>query len=245
MLPARDSWHTPHYWLATCTLANSTLGTKKWESYRILAISAQQCRPASFKIWFSSFIRWIVCFLAKGPFCFVEIENCFVVLFGKGRVSTKVVWIARDHCSVRPLIYRAIVCTVDEAHCCDTSRSLWILIGQHSKATSSKSGCNPSLVSRLLYRSDYQYSYQLNLPVFLVSCKTGGLHTKYQILTHTWENQLSVRWSCTQRGQTSLYYSTDGSFWGFIKKKWKNWSRITVFNEPWLMLKCLVDFSIT
>ena len=41
---------------------------------------------------------------------------------------------------------------VDEAHCCDTSRSLWILIGQHSKATSSEQGCKPTLVKWLLYR---------------------------------------------------------------------------------------------
>ncbi len=37
---------------------------------------------------------------------------------------------------------------VDEAHCCDTSRSLRLLIGlgQHSKATSSEQGCKPALV---------------------------------------------------------------------------------------------------
>ncbi len=34
---------------------------------------------------------------------------------------------------------------VDEAHCCDTSRSLGILIGWHSKATSSNKGEIPHL----------------------------------------------------------------------------------------------------
>ncbi len=35
---------------------------------------------------------------------------------------------------------------VDEAHCCDTSWSLQLLVGRHSKVTSSKQGCKPSLV---------------------------------------------------------------------------------------------------
>ncbi len=34
---------------------------------------------------------------------------------------------------------------VDEAHCCDTSPSLRLMIRQHSKATSSEQGCNPHL----------------------------------------------------------------------------------------------------
>ncbi len=43
---------------------------------------------------------------------------------------------------------------VDKAHCCDTSGSLQVSNGWHSKATSSGQGCKPTLVSQLLYRSD-------------------------------------------------------------------------------------------
>ena len=43
---------------------------------------------------------------------------------------------------------------VEEAHCCDTSRSFRILTGWRSKGTSSEQGCKPALVKQLLYRSD-------------------------------------------------------------------------------------------
>ncbi len=44
-------------------------------------------------------------------------------------------------CSLVPWFERCI-----QAHCCDISRSLRILIGWHSKATSSKQGYKPTLV---------------------------------------------------------------------------------------------------
>ncbi len=52
---------------------------------------------------------------------------------------------------------------VDEAHCCDTSRSLRLMIGQHSKVTSSEQGCNLALVKQLLYRSDMSIQYPTEL----------------------------------------------------------------------------------
>ena len=36
--------------------------------------------------------------------------------------------------------------TIDEAHCCDTSQSLRLMIGRHSKATSSEQAYNLALV---------------------------------------------------------------------------------------------------
>ena len=44
--------------------------------------------------------------------------------------------------------------SVDEAHCCDTSRSLGVLISWHNKATSSERGCKPSVECETLYRMD-------------------------------------------------------------------------------------------
>ena len=43
---------------------------------------------------------------------------------------------------------------VDQEHYCDTSGSFRALIGQHSKATSSEHGSNPSVVHETLYRMD-------------------------------------------------------------------------------------------
>ena len=73
--------------------------------------------------------------------------------------------------------------TVDEAHCCDTSRSLQVLIGWHSKATSSSKGANPYLWSNSCTDQTCEYSYQLNLLLLLVPCDTRGMPTKYRILT--------------------------------------------------------------
>ncbi len=53
--------------------------------------------------------------------------------------------------------------SVDEAHCCDTSRSLRILIGWHSKATSNEQGCKPLLVKQLLYRLDISIQHPTEL----------------------------------------------------------------------------------
>ena len=40
MLPARGCWHTTHYWLATCTLANSTVRIGMYrEASRFLGLS--------------------------------------------------------------------------------------------------------------------------------------------------------------------------------------------------------------
>ncbi len=77
-----------------------------------------------------------------------------------------------------------ILLPVDEAHCCDTSRSLWLMIGWHSTATSSEQGCNPTLVKWLLYKSDM-------LIHLLVPCDSCVMHTEYWILTHR-ENWLCV-----------------------------------------------------
>ena len=84
---------------------------------------------------------------------------------------------------------------VDEVHCCDTSRSLRILIGWHSKVTSSEQGCKPALVKRLLYRSDVS----IQLPTEL-ACLT-------RILTHLRENRLSVKWSYMERPDIALLQS--------------------------------------
>ena len=63
--------------------------------------------------------------------------------------------------------------------------SLQILIGWHSKATSSEQG-KPYLWSDSCTDQMCQYSYQLNLLVLLVSCNTRGLllSTEY---SHIWE----------------------------------------------------------
>ena len=53
--------------------------------------------------------------------------------------------------------------SVDEAHCCDTSRSLQLMIGQHSKGTSSEQGYNSALVKQLLYRSDVSIQHLTEL----------------------------------------------------------------------------------
>ncbi len=81
---------------------------------------------------------------------------------------------------------------VEEAHCCDTSRSLQFLIGGHSKATSSEQGCKPTLVKNSYTDQMCKYSYQLNLLHFLVPCDTCGMRTEYRILTlkgteYTWQ----------------------------------------------------------
>ena len=84
-----------------------------------------------------------------------------------------------------PNLQGASVASVDEAHCCDTSRSLRILIGRHSKVTSSKCGCKPALVSWTLYRKDVSHNtaIEMKMYVFLITCQTGGLRTLIRILT--------------------------------------------------------------
>ena len=109
---------------------------------------------------------------------------------------------------------------VDEAHCCDTSRSLWILIGQHSKATAS-CGCKPALVSKTLYRMDViQFSYQnwkyVCLTHYFWDCR---LRTEYWI--HTLENLKSYEWSWTATERTETRHRittaahTAGEGWSF------------------------------
>ncbi len=101
---------------------------------------------------------------------------------------------------------------VDEANCCYTSRSLQILIGQHSKVTSSEQGCKPVLVKWLLYKSDVS----IHIPTELASlaCTLQYLQDVYWVPnTHTWENQICVavndaHWRKErERDQTSLYYT--------------------------------------
>ena len=71
---------------------------------------------------------------------------------------------------------------VDEAHCCDTSRSLQLLIRQHSKATFSEQGYNLALVKQLLYRSDVSIQYLTELLLLFVPCHTRWTHTEYEYL---------------------------------------------------------------
>ena len=68
---------------------------------------------------------------------------------------------------------------VDGAHCCDTSWSLRILIGQHSKAISSQQGCKLAFVKLLLYRSDVW----IQLPTELASltCTLPYLQDAYWV----------------------------------------------------------------
>ncbi len=95
---------------------------------------------------------------------------------------------------------------VDEAHCCDTSRSLQFLIGQHSKATSSEQGCKPALVKQLLYRSDMSTQLPTELTCLTHISSYSRLHTEYWILTH-WERTNWAQNEATQSDQTSLYYT--------------------------------------
>ncbi len=73
--------------------------------------------------------------------------------------------------------------SVDEAHCCDTSRFLRDFVGPHSRGTSGKHGCNPALVHETLYKMDVlQYSHQIE-----TDCLTHNLQTAVLSIrsTHT------------------------------------------------------------
>ncbi len=80
---------------------------------------------------------------------------------------------------------------VDEAHCCDTSRSLRILIGRHSQVTSSNKGANPHLWMTLV---QIRLSIQIPTELASLSCTLQySLADAYWVLnTHTWENWICV-----------------------------------------------------
>ncbi len=71
---------------------------------------------------------------------------------------------------------------VDEAHCCDTSWSWWILIGRHNKATSSEQGCKLTLVKLTLdlYRSDVWIQLPTELASLACTLRYSWDCTEYQ-----------------------------------------------------------------
>ncbi len=83
---------------------------------------------------------------------------------------------------------------VDEAHCCDTSRSFRILIRWHSKATSSEQGCKPSLVKWLLYRSDVLIQHPTEL-ASLACTLQYSLDAYWVLNTHT--RKMQIGWQST------------------------------------------------
>ncbi len=109
---------------------------------------------------------------------------------------------------------------VDEAHCCDTSRSLRLMIGQHSKAISSQQECNPALVKQLLYRSDVSIQHPTELAS--LACTLWYLRNTYWVLnTHSykmwiaWQSMMHTEVKEQGTDQTSLYYigtSSNGNF---------------------------------
>ena len=94
--------------------------------------------------------------------------------------------------------------SVDEAHCCDTSWSLWLMIGWHSKVTSSEQGYNSILVKQLLYRSDVSIQHTTELAS--LACTLRYLRNTYWVPnTHSCKMHTEVKEQGTD--QTSLYYS--------------------------------------
>ncbi len=102
-----------------------------------------------------------------------------------------------------------ILCHVDEAHCCDTSRSLRLMIGRHSKVTSSEQGCNPTLVKWLLYRSDV--SIQHLTEIASLACTLRYLRNVYWVL-NTHSCKMRIAWQSTMhtevREQTRHHFAT-------------------------------------
>ena len=58
---------------------------------------------------------------------------------------------------------------MDETHCCDTSWSSWLPIGQHSKATSRECGCKPSVILRPCRESTH-YNTPTEIKTFHLTC---------------------------------------------------------------------------
>ena len=104
-------------------------------------------------------------------------------------------------CLGRSSVYNSIV---DEAHCCDTSRSLRFLIGQRSKATSSEQGCKPTLVKGLLYRSDVWIQLPTELASFACTLQYWVLNTHI----YTWPNGICVAELHTHKGETRHRFIT-------------------------------------
>ena len=86
------------------------------------------------------------------------------------------------------------------------------MIGQHSKETSSKQGCNPTLVKWLLYRSDMSIQYPTEIAS--LSCTLPYLPSAYWVLnTHSRKMHTEVREQGTD--QTSLCYISTTNNWPF------------------------------
>ena len=119
--------------------------------------------------------------------------------WGKG---TDVLWCTGDR-------------AVDEAHCCDTSRSLPLLIRQHSKGTSREQGYNPALVKQLLYRSDMLIQHPTELAS--LACTLWYLQNAYWV-PNTHSHKMRIAWQSTmhtevkeqETDQTSPNYRATG-----------------------------------
>ena len=70
-----------------------------------------------------------------------SLANCFFFFFNSLPLKKARIVLEQWFCEQRDLCFTP---SVDEAHCCDTSRSLRTLIGRHRKVTSIEHGCKPS-----------------------------------------------------------------------------------------------------
>ena len=108
-------------------------------------------------------------------------------------------------------ISRFALNSVDEAHCCDTSWSLWVMIGWHSKVTSSEQGCKPALVKWLLYRSDMLIQYPTELAS--LACTLWYSWDVYWV-PNTHSCKMQIAWQSTMhtevsnKGQTRHHFAT-------------------------------------
>ncbi len=118
----------------------------------------------------------------------------------------------KSACEVPQTILNNSECShVDEAHCCDTSWSLRVLIGWHSKVTSSEQGWKPTLIKQLLYRSDVLIQH----PTELVSlaCTLPILEGWYSVPnTHSCKMrivwQVNMHTEVRNKGQTRHRFTT-------------------------------------
>ena len=104
---------------------------------------------------------------------------------------------------------------VDEAHCCDTSRSLRVLIGRHSKVTSRNKGENPHLWSNS-YRSDVS----IQIPAELASLACTLWYSQYAYwVRNTHSHKMRIAWQSTihSEGRTRHRFATalSGLLWYF------------------------------
>ena len=76
---------------------------------------------------------------------------------------------------------RTVVLGADEAHCCDSSQSLRLLIDWHRKATCGECGCSHSLTLEILYSEDvlqYSYGNQAFHLTVLVICSSNSYESR-------------------------------------------------------------------